>query len=126
MNYKYFLQAKKSYGIYLERELFLKKSKRKAKEGLRDWGQQMPTIIYTLINNKVLLYSTENCIQYPVINNNGKEKYVCIYIYIYTHTNTVYITESLFCTAEIKHGIESQLYINKMLKTGKVKNLSMG
>ena len=27
------------------------------------------------INNKVLLYSTGNCIQYPVINHNGKEKY---------------------------------------------------
>lgn len=48
------------------------------------------------------------------------------HIYTHTHTNTVYITESLFCTAEIKHSIESQLYINKMLKTGKVKNLSMG
>ena len=26
------------------------------------------------INNKVLLYSTENYIQYPVINHNAKEK----------------------------------------------------
>ena len=43
------------------------------------------------INNKVLLYSTGNYIQYPVINHNGKE-----YIYIY-----IYITESLCCTAEI-------------------------
>ena len=25
------------------------------------------------INNKILLYSTGNCIQYPVINHNGKE-----------------------------------------------------
>ena len=25
------------------------------------------------INNKVLLYSTGNCIQYSVINHNGKE-----------------------------------------------------
>ena len=25
------------------------------------------------INNKVLLYSTENYIQYPIINHNGKE-----------------------------------------------------
>ena len=25
------------------------------------------------INNKVLLYSTENNIQYPMINHNGKE-----------------------------------------------------
>ena len=25
------------------------------------------------INNKVLVYSTETCIQYPMINHNGKE-----------------------------------------------------
>ena len=33
------------------------------------------------INNKVLLYSTGNYIQYPVINHNGKEyekEYICI------------------------------------------------
>ena len=42
------------------------------------------------INNKVLRYSTENYIQYPTINHNGKEyekKNVCICI-----------TESLCCT----------------------------
>ena len=57
------------------------------------------------INNKVLLYSTGNYIQYPVINQNGKEyekECVCvcvcmcvcvyIYIYIYIHTHThVYV-----------------------------------
>ena len=43
-------------------------------------------------NNKVLLYSTESYIQYPMINHNGKEKRM----YIYTC-----ITESLFCRAEI-------------------------
>ena len=25
------------------------------------------------IDNKVLLYNTENCIQYPIIDHNGKE-----------------------------------------------------
>ena len=38
------------------------------------------------ISNKVLLYSIGNYIQYPMINNNGKEynkKNVCVYIYIY-------------------------------------------
>ena len=43
--------------------------------------------------NKVLLYSTGNYIQYPVIFQNGKE-YEKEYIYIC-------ITESLCCTAEI-------------------------
>ena len=39
------------------------------------------------INNKVLLYSTENYIQYPVINHSEKEykKRMCIYIYIYMY-----------------------------------------
>ena len=35
------------------------------------------------INNKVLLYSTGNYIQYPVINHNGKEYEKEWYIYIY-------------------------------------------
>ena len=42
------------------------------------------------INNRILLYSTGNCIQYPVINHNEKEflkeciyMCVCVYIYIY-------------------------------------------
>ena len=49
------------------------------------------------INNKVLLYSTGNYIQYPVINHKGKgyEK-ECIYKNVY-----IRITESLCCTAEI-------------------------
>ena len=34
------------------------------------------------INNKVLIYSTGNYIQYPVINHNGKEyKKECVYVY---------------------------------------------
>ena len=45
------------------------------------------------INNKVLLSSTENYIQYPMINHNGKE-----YLKKNVH---ICITESLCCTAEI-------------------------
>ena len=43
-------------------------------------------------NNKVLMYSTGNHIQYPATNYNGKEdkKNACMYI-----------TESLCCVAEI-------------------------
>ena len=40
------------------------------------------------INNKFLLYSTGNYIQYPVINHNGKEyekEYIYMYIYIYVY-----------------------------------------
>ena len=34
------------------------------------------------INNKVLVYSTENYIQYPVMNHNGQE-YEKEWIYVY-------------------------------------------
>ena len=33
----------------------------------------METVIYAWINNKVLLDSTGNCIQYSRLNHNGKE-----------------------------------------------------
>ena len=42
------------------------------------------------INNEVLLYSTENYIQHPIINCNGKE-----------YEKYTYITEPLYCTVEI-------------------------
>ena len=45
------------------------------------------------INNKVVLYSTGNYIQYSVTNHNGKE-YEKEYTYIC-------ITESLYCTEKI-------------------------
>ena len=40
------------------------------------------------INNKVLLDSTGNYIQYPVINHNGKEyekEYIYVYIYMFLY-----------------------------------------
>ena len=50
---------------------------------------------------KVILYSTGNYIQYSMTNHNGKEyekEYICI-------------TESLYCTEEIKHDIANQLLL---------------
>ena len=41
----------------------------------------MQTPIYRMVNNRVLLYSTGNYIQYPVMNHNGKEyekEYICV------------------------------------------------
>ena len=68
-----------------------------AVRGGKDWEfgiSRCKPLYIGYINNKVLLYSTENYyIQYPVINHNGKE-YEKEYIY-------VRITESLCCTAEI-------------------------
>ena len=45
-----------------------------------------------MINNKVILYSIGNYIQYPVTNHNGKE-YEKLYVYLSK-------TESLCCTPE--------------------------
>ena len=40
----------------------------------REFGISRCKLLYTgWINNKALLYSTGNCIQYAVINHNGKE-----------------------------------------------------
>ena len=61
-------------------------------------------------DNRVLLYSTGNCTQYPVINHNGKEY------------EKEYIRELLCCTVEIKHNIVNQLYFNKIKKKTNGKN----
>ena len=47
-----------------------------------EFGISRCKLLYTgWINNKVLLHSTGNYIQYPVINHNGKEyekEYICL------------------------------------------------
>ena len=53
--------------------------------GGKDWefGMSRHKLLYTgWINNKVLLFSTGNYIQYPVKNHNRKEylKRMCIYV----------------------------------------------
>ena len=54
------------------------------------------------INNKDLLYSTGNYIQYLVISCKGKDSEKGnIYMFFYKYINTyIYITESLCCTPE--------------------------
>ena len=64
------------------------------------------------INSKVLLHSTGNYIQYPMINRNGKEYLKYVYIYI---------TESLCCTAVINTTFKSTI----LPKKKKVKHASI-
>ena len=53
-------------------------------EGGMEWevGVSRCKLLYTEWINKVLLYSTGNYIQYPVINCNGKEYKKRMYIYV--------------------------------------------
>ena len=49
-----------------------------------DWefGISRYKLLYTGWVNNMLLYSTKNCIQYPMINHNGKEyekEYICMH-----------------------------------------------
>ena len=67
-------------------------------------GASRCKLLYTeQINNKVLLYSTGNYIQYPMINHNGREYtkqciYMCVCVCVCVH---VCIIKSLCYTAEI-------------------------
>ena len=49
------------------------------------------------INNKVLLYSTGDYIQYPVINHNGKE-YEKEYIYTHAYLSPFSVQQKLNTT----------------------------
>ena len=58
--------------------------KGKAGSGSINWefGISRYKLLYVKYINKVLLYSTGNYIQYPVINHNGKyEKRICVHMY---------------------------------------------
>ena len=51
-------------------------------EGGREFGLSRGKLLYIeWINNKILLYSSGNYIQYPVIKHNGKEYKKCIDMY---------------------------------------------
>ena len=41
------------------------------RNGVGAWGLQMQLLYIEWIKNKVLLYSTENYVQYPMIKHNG-------------------------------------------------------
>ena len=59
--------------------------KRSGGEGGKDWElviSRCKQLYREWINNKIRLHSTEDYVQYPVINHNGKEyEKECIYMY---------------------------------------------
>ena len=63
-----------------------------------DFGISICELLYIgWINNNILLYSTGNYIQYPVINHSGENMRMNVYMCF---------TESLCCTAEINTTVE--------------------
>ena len=78
------LSMKQKQTLDIENRLVVAKGK--GVGGVREWeaGVSRCKLFYMeWINNKVLLYSTGNYIQYPMINHNGKEyeKEECIHMY---------------------------------------------
>ena len=71
---------------------------RGAKRGM-EWevGVSRGKLLYMEWINKVLLYSAENCwcIQYPMINHNGKEYKKGMDIYTYNQITFLYINTTL-------------------------------
>lgn len=63
--------------------------------------------MYRKDKDRFLLYSSGNCIQYPMINHNGKEyEKECVYICICIKLSHFVIHSSS------EHNIVSQLYFN--------------
>ena len=53
--------------------------------GVRSWGEQVKLLYTERMNNKVLLYNTEDYIQYALINDNSKEYNKMVYICMMNH-----------------------------------------
>ena len=46
---------------------------RKGREGMGIWNQQRQTVIYRMGGQQGPIVQHRNCIQYPVVNHNGKD-----------------------------------------------------
>ena len=75
-------------------------------KGEKGWGEmereagvsRCKLLYIEWVNNN--MEKIDNYIQYPRINQNGKENKNCMCVCIHTHTHT-HITESFCCTAKI-------------------------
>ena len=66
------------------------------RDGVGGWGQQMQTTIYRMDKKQVLLYSTKNYIQYPMISHHGQEfKSVCVCVCVCVYLNCFAIQHKL-------------------------------
>ena len=63
------------------RDMIVKGEKGQGSDEVGVWATRCKLFYTEAINNIVLLYSTGNCMQHPMINHNGKE-YFLKYIFI--------------------------------------------
>ena len=88
-------------------------------EGSRRWvhqevGVRRCKLFYVEWLNKVLMYSIVNCIQYSVMNHNGKEyEKECVFIYICVCVCVCVYNYITLLYRSNRH-IVNQLYINKI------------
>ena len=77
------------------------------------------------INNKVLLYTIENYIQYPVISHNEKEyeKALCVYICESTHTYVCIIYVCMYMNHFAVHWELTQHFKSPILQLNTFKKL---
>ena len=76
-------------------------------EGGIEWevGVSRGNLLYIeWIDNKILLHSTENYFQYPVIIHSGKEFFFKVYRHMYNWITLLYSSD--------EHNIVNQLYFN--------------
>ena len=102
---EYYLAIKKPEimpfeATWMQLEIIILTEKRETVEGGIEWeaGVSRCKLLYTKwMNSKVPLYSTANYIQYPMINNNGKDikKRMCIYVYNWIACCTAEINTTL-------------------------------
>ena len=90
-------RARKKQQIHRENRFMVAKGERDSRKG-KYWELGISRCNYR-IKNKVLLFSTGNCIQYYVIKHmekNMRNICVCVCVCIY-----IYVIDSLCCTVEI-------------------------
>ena len=94
----------RNWNRLMDTENRLNLAKRKCVGGAMDWkvGISRCNLLYIeWINNKVLLYSTGNYIQYPMINHSGKKKFknqcVCVCVYIKSNHFALYQKLTQYC-----------------------------
>ena len=76
-----FLRNRRRFTDIQNRDTIAKGEKGQGSDEVGIWVTRCKLFYTEWINNIVLLYSTGNYIQYPVINHNGKNIFLNVYLY---------------------------------------------